>query len=79
MPDKDLGIASAANRLTGQTGAAFGIMLLTMVYGGINTGSSFGRAFAVGALLSALALMAAAFMRPTGGSASSQEQRTVPL
>ena len=65
VPDKDLGIASAANRLTGQTGAAFGIMLLTMVYGGVNTGSSFGRAFAVGALLSALALATAAFMRQT--------------
>ena len=65
VPDKDLGIASAANRLTGQTGAAFGIMLLTMVYGGVTTGSSFGRAYAVGVLLSALALAAASFMRPT--------------
>ena len=51
VPEKDLGIASAANRLTGQTGAAFGITVLTMVYGGSNTGGSFGRAFAVGALL----------------------------
>jgi MFS family permease len=65
VPEKDLGIASAANRLTAQTGSAFGITLLTMVYGGLNTGSSFGRAFAVGALLSALSLVAAAFMRST--------------
>jgi hypothetical protein len=65
VPDKDLGIASAANRLTGQIGAAFGITVLTMVYGGIATGSSFGRAYAVGALLSALALAAAACMRPS--------------
>jgi MFS family permease len=65
VPDKDLGIASAANGLTGQTGSAFGVTLLTMVYGGTNTGSGFGRAFAVGAVLSALSLVAAAFVRPT--------------
>jgi MFS family permease len=65
VPEKDLGIASAANRLTSQTGSAFGITLLTMVYGGLNTGDSFGRAFAVGALLSALSLAAAVFMRST--------------
>jgi len=63
VPDKDLGIASAANGLFSTTGSAFGITLLTIVYGGVNTGSSFGRAYAVGALLSALALVAAAFMR----------------
>jgi EmrB/QacA subfamily drug resistance transporter len=62
VPEKDLGISSAANRLTGQIGAAFGIILLTTVYGGINTGISFGRAYAAGVLLSALALVAAAFM-----------------
>jgi EmrB/QacA subfamily drug resistance transporter len=70
VPDKDLGIASAANRLTGQIGAAVGITLLTMVYGGVNTGGGLGRGFAVGALLSALALVAAAFMRPTEGQPS---------
>jgi MFS family permease len=63
VPEKDLGIASAANGLTGQTGSAFGVTLLTMVYGGLNTGIGFGRAFAVGALLSALSLAAAAFVR----------------
>jgi EmrB/QacA subfamily drug resistance transporter len=65
VPEKDLGIASAANRLTGQTGAALGITLLTMVYGGVNTGSGFAGAFAVGALLAALSLAAAGFMQPT--------------
>jgi hypothetical protein len=42
-------------------------MVLTMVYGGVNTGSGLGRAFAVGALLAALSLVAASFMRPTDG------------
>jgi EmrB/QacA subfamily drug resistance transporter len=67
VPDKDLGIASAANRLTGQIGAAFGITVLTMVYGGVTAGLSFGRAYAVGALMSALALASAAFMLPDDG------------
>ena len=63
VPDKDLGIASAANGLFSTTGSAFGITLLTLVYGGVNTNIRFGSAYAVGALLSALALVAAAFMR----------------
>jgi len=63
VPDKDLGIASAANGLLSQTGSAFGITLLAMVYGGVNTSIRFGSAYAVAALLSALALAAAAFMR----------------
>jgi MFS family permease len=63
VPEEDLGVASAANRLTGQAGAAFGITLLTLVYGGASTGGSFALAFGVGALLSALSLLGASFMR----------------
>lgn len=63
VPEKDLGIASAANRLTAQAGSAFGITLLSLVYGGLNTSAGFGRAYAVGAALSALSLAAAAWMR----------------
>lgn len=57
--EKDLGIASAANRLTSQTGAAFGITTLTLVYGGLNSPEAFSRAFLVGAALSAVSLAAA--------------------
>jgi EmrB/QacA subfamily drug resistance transporter len=62
VPDHDLGIASAANRLTAQIGTSFGITALTIVYGGQDTGVGFARAFALGALLSLVSLLAAAFM-----------------
>jgi MFS family permease len=63
----DLGIASAANRLTGQAGAAFGITLLTLVYGGAGEGTGFASAFLTGAGLSALSLLAAIAMRRPSG------------
>ncbi len=63
VPESDLGIASAANRLTAQAGSAFGITLLSLVYGGVNTADGLARAFAVGAVLSALSLAAAVWMR----------------
>ncbi len=63
VPEKDLGIASAANRLMGQTGASFGIVTLTLVYGGVNTEGAFARALMAGAVLSALALPAVLAMR----------------
>ena len=59
VPEEDLGIASASNRLTGQVGTSFGITLLTMVYGGVNTGESFAWAFGAGGVLSLLSLLAA--------------------
>jgi EmrB/QacA subfamily drug resistance transporter len=62
VPDRDLGIASAANRLTAQLGTAFGITLLTLAYGGSKTGEGFAFAFGVGAALAAVSLCAAAFM-----------------
>jgi EmrB/QacA subfamily drug resistance transporter len=66
VPDHDLGIASAANRLTAQIGTSFGITALTIAYGGLNTGVGFARAFALGALLAAISLLAAGFMgRPS--------------
>jgi EmrB/QacA subfamily drug resistance transporter len=69
VPERDLGIASAANRLTGQAGAAFGITLLTLVYGDVNTPEALGFAFLAGALLSAMSTAAAFAMgrdRPAG-------------
>jgi MFS family permease len=62
VPDRDLGIASAANRLTAQLGTAFGITLLSLSYGGTGTGESFARAFAVGAAFAAVSVASASFM-----------------
>jgi sugar phosphate permease len=66
VPDKDLGIAAAASRLTSQVGVAFGITTLTMVYGGVNTGEALSHAFLVGAVLAAAAVVSALFMAPNG-------------
>jgi hypothetical protein len=65
VSEKDLGIASAASRLMGQTGASFGIVTLTLVYGGANTEASLALALLAGALLSALSLPAVLAMRAT--------------
>jgi EmrB/QacA subfamily drug resistance transporter len=62
VDESDLGIASAANRLMGQGGAAFGITILTLAYGGDNTPDAFALAFITGAALSALAAMSALWM-----------------
>lgn len=64
VPNKDLGIAAAASRLTSQVGVAFGITTLTMVYGGINTGAALAHAFLVGAALALGALLASSWMEP---------------
>jgi hypothetical protein len=67
VPERDLGVASAASRLMGQTGAAFGIVALTLVYGGNNTGAGFAYALLAGALLSALSVPAVLAMRKAPG------------
>ena len=56
VPMHDLGIAGAANRLMGQGGAAFGITLLALAYGGRNTPEAFSAAFAVGGVLAAISV-----------------------
>ena len=63
VPERDLGIASAGNRLTGTVGTAFGITVLTLVYGGENAGPAFQAAFLAGAGFATLSLAAAWFMR----------------
>ncbi|MAG29958.1 MAG: hypothetical protein CL908_03575 [Deltaproteobacteria bacterium] len=60
--DEDLGIAAAANRLMGQGGAAFGITVLTLAYGGVNTPDAFALSFTAGAALSAVSVLTALFM-----------------
>jgi DHA2 family methylenomycin A resistance protein-like MFS transporter len=61
--DRDLGITSAVNRLTGSVGATFGITLLTLIYGGRPEAGAFAAAFAAGGALAALSLAGALAMR----------------
>ena len=46
----------------GQGGAAFGITLLMLAYGGEGSPDAFAMAFAAGALLSAISVVTALFM-----------------
>ncbi len=64
VPDRDLGIAAATNRLTGQVGVAFGITALTMVYGGSSTPEGFCAAFVFGGLLALVSTGFALAMEP---------------
>lgn len=59
VDESDLGIAAASNRLFGQGGAAFGITLLTLAYGGRDTPEAFASAFFVGTALSAISVLTA--------------------
>jgi EmrB/QacA subfamily drug resistance transporter len=68
VPEADLGIASAANRLTAQTGAALGITLLSLVYGGTGEARSLALAFGTAALLASISFASALGMR-RGGAA----------
>ena len=62
VDEKDMGIASASNRMLHQIGASFGIAVLTAVYGGSRVGSSFARAHLVGAVFGALSVVFAAMV-----------------
>ena len=63
VDEKDVGIASASNRMLHQIGASFGIAVLTAVYGGSRLGGAFARAHIVGAVFGVLSVVAAAFVR----------------
>jgi EmrB/QacA subfamily drug resistance transporter len=65
VPQEDLGIATASERMLFQVGAAFGITALTVTYGGTNTGPAFMRAYLLGVGLGAVAVVAATFVRST--------------
>jgi predicted MFS family arabinose efflux permease len=62
VDEKDVGIASASNRMLHQIGASFGIAVLTAVYGGSRLGTAFARAHLVGAAFGVLSVFAAAFI-----------------
>ena len=63
VDEADLGLASASQRMVQQIGSAFGITVLTAVYGGVLTAGAFSRAFAVAFLLAVASLVAAAAVR----------------
>ncbi len=66
VDESDLGIAAASNRLMGQGGAAFGITLLMLAYGGERSGDAFALAFAAATGLSVASTITAIFMgRPS--------------
>ncbi len=64
VSEADLGIAAGVNRLMGQGGAAFGITILTLAYGGVKSPDAFSLAFGAGAILSVLSIATARLMGP---------------
>jgi MFS family permease len=62
VSESDLGIAAGVNRLMGQGGAAFGITILTLAYGGVKSPDAFALAFGAGAVLSVASIATALFM-----------------
>jgi EmrB/QacA subfamily drug resistance transporter len=65
VDETDLGIATASNRMVHQIGASFGIAVLTGIYAGVNTPAGFARAYVVGTVLAAAAMIAASWVRTT--------------
>ncbi len=63
VKDEDLGIASATQSLAGRIGTPFGIILLTLVYGGTGEAADLSRAFWAGAVVSLVSLAAAFWMK----------------
>lgn len=62
VDERDLGVASASQRMLHQIGNAFGITVLTAVYGGVLTSGAFSRAFVVAFGLAVASLVAASSM-----------------
>lgn len=61
--EEDIGVASAVSRLMGSVGSSFGVTLLTLIYGGINTPRSFALAFGAGGVLAVGAVAASLAMQ----------------
>ena len=76
VDEADLGIAAAAQRMTFQMGSAFGITVLTAVYGGTEQASDFLAAYLVGAGLGVAAFVSAGFMRSTPRDENETSLRT---
>ena len=72
VPDDRLGVANAAQQMCDAIGAVLGIQVLSTVQEGAGGGAGFERAYAVGAIVAVLAVVAARFVSTTrrGGSAA---------
>ncbi len=65
VEEEHFGIASATQRMSWMVGAALGITILTVVYGGNNVASAFVPAYIVGGMLGLVAFVAVTFIRST--------------
>lgn len=63
VPEHDLGMASALQRMTNQIGNSFGIAILTAMYDGSGTSQAFTKPFAVGVGLAIIAVVSSRFLR----------------
>jgi EmrB/QacA subfamily drug resistance transporter len=63
VDQRDVGIATASNRMLHQIGASFGIAVLTAIYGGSREGGAFARAYIVGAIFAFASMLAASFVQ----------------
>lgn len=63
VPQEDLGIAAASERMLFQVGASFGITVLTVIYGGTGQAGDFATAYLVGAALATACALACWCMR----------------
>src|SRR5690606_9931286 len=63
VPESDLGMASALQRMTSQIGNSFGIAILTAMYDGSGTPQAFTPPFAVGVGLAIAAVVFSRFLR----------------
>jgi MFS family permease len=65
VDEKDLGVAAASQRMAWQLGAGLGITVMVATYGGTGDPADMNAAFVIGALLAAVAVVAAVFLRST--------------
>ena len=61
--EDDVGVTSAVSRMMGSIGSAFGVTLLTLLYGGVDAPRALATAFGAGGVLAFAAFLAAFAMR----------------
>ncbi len=65
VDEKDLGVAAASQRMAWQLGSGLGITVMVATYGGTGDPADMNAAFLIGAVLAAVAVVAAVFLRST--------------
>ena len=74
VPESDLGLATALQRMTYQIGNAFGIAMLSVVYDDSGRAEAFVAPFTVGALLALITMFLASFLIPDRHDDEDEEQ-----